>query len=208
VTSSIGPRRVLVVAAYPAQRAGLRALLADDASLDAIVVDRDDIPTEAIEIPTVIVADFSAGEPDDLATLTDTFPATPLVLVGADPSEDGPGLSGAPVAYVASDVDAPALSAAVHAVAAGLIVLDPTIAGATGVHVHTRVSPEGEPLTTREREVLELVAAGLPNKAIARELGISEHTAKFHVGSLLSKLGAGSRTEAVTLATRRGILPI
>jgi two-component system, NarL family, nitrate/nitrite response regulator NarL len=56
--------------------------------------------------------------------------------------------------------------------------------------------------------VLALVAEGYPNKAIARELGISEHTAKFHVGSLLGKLGAGSRTEAVTLATRRGILPI
>ncbi len=208
MTSRVGPRRVLVVAAYPALRAGLRALLADDASLDAIAVDREDLATESAEIPAVIVADFSAGEPDDLATLTDAFPATPLVLVGADPSEDGPGLAGAPVAYVASDVDAAALSAAVHAVASGLIVLDPTIAGATGVHVHTRVSPEGEPLTTREREVLELVAAGLPNKAIARELGISEHTAKFHVGSLLSKLGAGSRTEAVTLATRRGILPI
>jgi DNA-binding CsgD family transcriptional regulator len=52
------------------------------------------------------------------------------------------------------------------------------------------------------------VAEGLPNKAIARELGISEHTAKFHVGSLLAKLGAASRTEAVTLATRCGILPV
>jgi DNA-binding NarL/FixJ family response regulator len=208
VTSSVGPRRVLVVAAYPALRAGLRALLADDPSLDAIAVDRADFTTEAAEIPTAIVVDFSAGEPDDLVVLTEAFPATPLVLVGADPSEEGPGLVGVPVAYVASDVDGPALSAAVHAVATGLIVLDPTIAGATGVHVHTRVSPAGEPLTAREREVLELVAAGLPNKAIARELGISEHTAKFHVGSLLGKLGAGSRTEAVTLATRRGILPI
>jgi two-component system, NarL family, nitrate/nitrite response regulator NarL len=92
--------------------------------------------------------------------------------------------------------------------AAGLIVLDPTVAGATGIHAHARTSPAGESLTAREREVLELVAAGLPNKAIARELGISEHTAKFHVGSLLGKLGAGSRTEAVTLATRRGLLPI
>jgi DNA-binding NarL/FixJ family response regulator len=53
-----------------------------------------------------------------------------------------------------------------------------------------------------------LVAAGLPNKTIARELGISEHTAKFHVGSLLAKLGAASRTEAVTIATRRGLLAV
>lgn len=208
MTSSAGPRRVLVVAAYPALRAGLRTLLADDPGLDPVAIDRAEVAAESTEVPTAIVADYSAGEPDDLVALIEAFPATPLVLVGADPSDEGPGLAGTPVAYLASDVDAPALAAAVRAVTAGLIVLDPTVAGATGVHVHTRVSPEGEPLTTREREVLELVAAGLPNKAIARELGISEHTAKFHVGSLLGKLGAGSRTEAVTIATRRGILPI
>ena len=56
--------------------------------------------------------------------------------------------------------------------------------------------------------MLELIADGLPNKAIARELGISEHTAKFHVGSVLGKLGASSRAEAVTLATRRGLLTV
>nr|MBA3451449.1 response regulator transcription factor [Chloroflexia bacterium] len=130
------------------------------------------------------------------------------VLIGADPTTDGPGLSAAPVAYLPSHVDARALAAAVHAAIAGLIVLDPTVAGATGVHAHARASNDGESLTGRERQVLLLVAEGLPNKAIARELGISEHTAKFHVGSLLGKLGAGSRTEAVTLATRRGILPV
>jgi two-component system, NarL family, nitrate/nitrite response regulator NarL len=189
-------------------RAGLRSLLADDPSLDAVTVNRVDMATEAIEVPAAIVVDYSGGEPADLAAMTEAFPATPLVLIGADPSEEGPGLAGAPVAYIASDVDGPALSAAVRAVAAGLIVLDPAVAGASGVHVHARNAAEGETLTAREREVLELVAAGLPNKAIARELGISEHTAKFHVGSLLGKLGAGSRTEAVTLATRRGILPV
>ena len=73
------------------------------------------------------------------------------------------------------------------------------MAGATGVHTHARTSENAEALTARESEVLLLVAEGLPNKAIARELGISEHTAKFHVGSLLGKLGAASRTEAVTL---------
>ena len=87
-------------------------------------------------------------------------------------------------------------------------MLDPSVAGATGLHTHARASDNAETLTSREREVLLLVAEGLPNKAIARELGISEHTAKFHVGSLHGKLGAASRTEAVTLATRRGILPV
>jgi len=63
-------------------------------------------------------------------------------------------------------------------------------------------------LTPRERQVLELVARGYPNKSIAYELRISEHTAKFHVGSLLAKLEAASRAEVVTNATRRGLLTV
>ena len=69
-------------------------------------------------------------------------------------------------------------------------------------------SEEDEPLTEREQEVLGLVALGLPNKTIAARLHISEHTVKFHVGSILAKLDAGSRTEAVTRAARRGLLTL
>jgi DNA-binding NarL/FixJ family response regulator len=65
-----------------------------------------------------------------------------------------------------------------------------------------------EPLTQREQEVLELLALGLANKGIARRLGISEHTVKFHVGSILAKLEVGSRTEAVSVAARRGLLAL
>ena len=208
MSESEARRIVLIVAPYPALRAGLATLLASDGSLDPAPFAGAELGDAAASAPVAIVADFTAGEPEDLGAVAGTYPESPLVLVGADPASDGPGLSTAPVAYVASDIDAPALIAAVHAAAAGLIVLDPTVAGATGIHAHVRASADSESLTAREREVLELVAAGLPNKAIARELGISEHTAKFHVGSLLSKLGAASRTEAVTLATRRGLLPI
>jgi DNA-binding NarL/FixJ family response regulator len=63
-----------------------------------------------------------------------------------------------------------------------------------------------EPLTPRELEVLQLLAEGLANKMIAARLHISEHTAKFHVASIMMKLGAASRTEAVTQAARRGLL--
>jgi two-component system, NarL family, nitrate/nitrite response regulator NarL len=199
--------RVLVVAASPALRAGLVTLLASDRLLDPMVAEMVELG-DAGSAPSAIVVDYSAGEPEEILTLAEAFPGSPLVMIGADPASDGPGLSGAPVAYLPSDVDAAALAAAVHAAAVGLIVLDPTVAGATGIHAHARTSDNAETLTTREREVLLLVAEGLPNKAIARELGISEHTAKFHVGSLLGKLGAASRTEAVTLATRRGILPV
>jgi DNA-binding CsgD family transcriptional regulator len=63
-----------------------------------------------------------------------------------------------------------------------------------------------EPLTPREREVLRLLASGLGNKEIAAKLKISEHTAKFHVASILGKLGAASRAEAVSIGMRNGLI--
>ena len=63
-------------------------------------------------------------------------------------------------------------------------------------------------LTPREQDVLLLLAEGLPNKGVASRLGVSEHTVKFHVNSIMGKLNAQSRTEAVTLATRLGLLPL
>jgi DNA-binding CsgD family transcriptional regulator len=69
------------------------------------------------------------------------------------------------------------------------------------------VSADGDvPLTPRELEVLTLLAEGLSNKAIARRLGISVHTAKFHVGALIDKLDAVGRTDAVAQAARRGVI--
>ena len=212
------PLRVLVVASYPAVRAGLGALLAQDGGIVPVLPPvsgpgpADRRAYEDLDLAAV-VADLS-GMPETAADdLADAYPSVPLVLLGADPATDGPGLGADPVAYLAPDADGPSLAAAVRSVAAGLTVLDPAFIGAAGIHAHSRAqavaaTAAGEPLTGRERQVLELVAAGLPNKAIARELGISEHTAKFHVGSLLTKLGAASRTEAVTLATRRGLLAV
>jgi DNA-binding CsgD family transcriptional regulator len=63
-----------------------------------------------------------------------------------------------------------------------------------------------EPLTAREREVLELVSEGLPNKAIASRLGVSDHTVKFHLSSIFGKLGVSTRTEAVRRAVRAGLI--
>jgi DNA-binding NarL/FixJ family response regulator len=65
-----------------------------------------------------------------------------------------------------------------------------------------------EEITSRETDVLRMLAEGLVNKDIAARLGISEHTVKFHISSILDKLGASTRTEAVTLGIRRGIIPI
>ncbi len=65
-----------------------------------------------------------------------------------------------------------------------------------------------EPLTPREKQVLRMMAEGLGNKEIAGQLGISDHTAKFHVASILAKLSAATRTEAVTIGIKRGLVPI
>ena len=75
------------------------------------------------------------------------------------------------------------------------------------VHADASPAPDADtPLTARELEVLALMAEGASNKAIARRLGISVHTAKFHVGSLLDKLDATGRTDAVAQAVRQGVI--
>jgi DNA-binding NarL/FixJ family response regulator len=92
-----------------------------------------------------------------------------------------------------------------------LVALDPELAtGALGSQATGPLpgASEGDELTAREREVLTLVAIGLTNKAIAQRLSISDHTVKFHVASLLAKLDAESRTEAVHVATRRGLMTL
>lgn len=103
--------------------------------------------------------------------------------------------------------------AAISAVAGGLITLDRRLAGdllaapdRAQQPIPERLADAEESLTARELEVLQLLAEGLPNKLIAAQLHISEHTAKFHVSAIMLKLGAASRTEAVTLAARRGLL--
>ena len=104
------------------------------------------------------------------------------------------------------------IAAALGAVASGLITLDRHLAtlllqpSLSLVPAPERLAGPEEPLTARELEVLQLLAQGLPNKIIAARLHITEHTAKFHVSSILMKLGAASRTEAVTTAARRGLL--
>lgn len=101
--------------------------------------------------------------------------------------------------------------AAIDAVAAGLVALHPeALEPLRGrAPIPTRAEPDpARPLTAREIEVLGMLAEGLGNKIIAARLGISTHTAKFHVAAIMAKLGAGSRTEAVTMGMRRGLVVI
>src|SRR5215475_9221940 len=98
------------------------------------------------------------------------------------------------------------LAAAIRAVHAGLLALHPDALAPSRVG-GTAVEP-GTPLTTREREIVELMAEGASNRVIASRLAISRHTVKFHVASILVKLGARSRAEAVAVALRRGLLAV
>ncbi|MCC6704763.1 MAG: response regulator transcription factor [Thermomicrobiales bacterium] len=198
-----GRLRVLIVAGYPALRAGLTALLAYEADIEPI--------TESVvetEPPDLIVADAGTLTDNALDDLADRFPDAPLILIGGELDQFEPSFLAFPGGYLPGDIDGAGLAAAVRAVAQGLTVIAPGLLSSINAS-----TPELDPhdaglLTPREREVLALIAEGLPNKGIARELGISEHTAKFHVGSVLGKLGASSRAEAVTLATRRGLLTV
>ena len=98
------------------------------------------------------------------------------------------------------------LAGAARAVHAGLLAAHPD---ALAQPAKTAIAPApGLALTTREREILELIAEGANNRLIAARLKISRHTVKFHVASVLAKLGARSRTEAVTLALRAGLLAV
>jgi len=103
------------------------------------------------------------------------------------------------------------LQAALVAVANGLVTLPLALAeqllGQRGP-VAVPSLERADPLTAREREVLQLVSQGLSNKLIARELQVSEHTVKFHVSSIFAKLGAASRTEAISRGARQGLITL
>jgi DNA-binding NarL/FixJ family response regulator len=135
-------------------------------------------------------------------------PDIPIVYL-AEPSET-PAFTQQTKAWLPAQVSSAELIAAVEAAAINLSVL--TVAQAWRYLPSTDPDGRGnsisERLTQRELQVLRMLAAGLGNKEIAAQLSISDHTAKFHVAQILAKLGAGSRTEAVMTAIRRGLIPI
>ena len=146
-------------------------------------------PTELMRV--VIVG--SAGERERLRSQLD--PSTKVV-----------GEFGTLSAARAASVDADAIVIAAHRRDAA--ERDPPEGDPKRVALHGVGVSYVEPLTAREQQVLELLAEGLPNKAIAARLGISDQTVKFHVASISAKLGATNRTEAVRLALRRGLLTL
>jgi two-component system, NarL family, response regulator YdfI len=208
--------RVFIVAASPLARAGLENILAARdvqvvGSAAAIEILADQLSDSA---PDVVLID-SSGEPFEptmgsiLASGLASDVAVAILADGITPVASADALRAGIRAALPGDISPEQLVAALLAVASGLLILHPSQAneGLAAGSAPTRALDElAESLTSRELEVLQMLAAGLSNKEIAARLNISEHTAKFHVASILGKLGAGSRTEAVALGIRRGLV--
>ncbi|MSQ12482.1 MAG: response regulator transcription factor [Dehalococcoidia bacterium] len=205
--------RVVLVSPLSGVRGGLRARL--EGERDCLVVgeaDRLDLRAEPPGGPLVDAVVVDGLRPEELGAGRERRPA--LVILGPLPSDARlPAmLSGRAWAYLPRDVSGSELLAAVRAVCAGLVVIDPRVGARLLV---TPASSDGAPggiggeeLTARERQVLQLVALGFANKEIAAQLAISDHTVKFHVAAILGKLGAASRTEAIHLSVRSGLVAL
>ena len=207
--------RVFIVAPTPMMQAGLHALLSDPAiHIVGSSSLNDTFLTSPPQADVFVVADelqleevvrtVAGSQTTSLVALVDNEERAISVL-RVQPLQ-GWGL-------VPVDTSARQLQAVVIAVSQGLVALPTRAANHLGEHVPlvaetVTLVPGDDALTPREREVLELVGQGLPNKLIARRLQISEHTVKFHLSSISTKLGASSRTDAVRRGLRQGLIPL
>lgn len=210
--------RVLVIASNPLARAGLSALLADQPGLNIVgQAEHDVLDTLDIYRPDVTLWDMG-WEPltylDRLRDLRDARqPIVALLANVTNAIESTAALLSAGVrGLLLQNSNGDVLAAALSAVTRGMTVIASAIADSALVDTlrlsagNDRAAPDA--LTPRELEVINLIAEGLPNKIIANQLNISEHTVKFHVNAILTKLGAQSRTEAVVRATRLGYITL
>lgn len=185
--------RVLLKLSSPALRAGLQALLASDKTIKVV----NDSLDEENEVDVIITSTSFAS----LSGLEPALPSSAGVLLLSDDQADVREMKRSSRVWgiLPTDSSAEELTAAIHALSQGLIV------GAPQLLFESEIEPvERGPLTERELEVLGLLAQGLANKQIAVELGISEHTVKFHVSSIYTKLDVTNRTEAVRAGLRGG----
>lgn len=205
--------RLLIVDDHPIVRAGLVALfeLEDDIEVIAEASSPEEAVTLAERVnPDVVLMDLQFGAHSTLTGADATrriraLDAAPYVLVLTNYDSDADilgaveaGASG----YLLKDAPPHELAAAVRAAAAGESALAPAIAS----RLLKRMRAPQASLSSREIQVLELVAAGRPNSAIATELFVSDTTVKSHLAHIFTKLGVSSRTAAVSVARERGIL--
>jgi two-component system nitrate/nitrite response regulator NarL len=191
------PIKVALLSDDPLLRAGLSSLLAQLGSIDIVESDRAEV--------ALWDAGVDAGKTLSRLSELRSLPM-PVVAVVGDAAHVAPALAAGARGVVLRDLVGPGIHAALAAVRSGLTVMDTQLASSLVPSQPPR-EPKGRgELTERERQVVQLLAEGLSNKLIADRLGISDHTAKFHVNGVMMKLGASTRTEAVVEAMRRGLI--
>jgi DNA-binding NarL/FixJ family response regulator len=189
--------RVFIATASPIARAGLEALLRAQPGIALVAAASD---------ADVVLTETAPGDDDGAWAGAAVIAFTD----DARPDWTREALRSGVRAVLARQASEAQILAAVSAAAAGLVVLEPQMIEPlleAPAPLHRDLpGPDTEPLTPREIEVLRMLAEGDANKVIAWKLGISEHTVKFHVSSIMSKLGAASRTEAVATGIRQGLV--
>ena len=207
--------RVFIVAAPLRSRRELTALLDDATDVEVVgtASSFEGAEDDWEELDVLLIRDSGESTDELFDSLEDNGVAreTPVLLLleQATPNKTNRAIQLGIRGILSTEIAPAQLISAVTAVAKGLLVLQPGELALASASTKTRNGQAAElfePLTPREKEVLQMLASGLGNKQIAAHLKISEHTAKFHVASILSKLGASSRTEAVSMGLRRGLI--
>jgi DNA-binding NarL/FixJ family response regulator len=195
------PIKVALLTDDPLLRTGVSSLLAQLGSIEVVDRDRAEVALWDAGVDT----GKALARLAELRTLS-----VPVVAVVGDPSHVAPALAAGARGVVLRDQVGPGIHAALAAVRSGLTVMDTALASSLVPAAPSRpdgAAPKGRgDLTEREKQVVQLLSEGLSNKLIADRLGISDHTAKFHVNGVMMKLGASTRTEAVVEAMRRGLV--
>ncbi len=209
--------RILIADDHPIVRDGLAAVLNTQPDFD--VVGEADTGCAAVERttllrPDVVLLDLEMPDMDGVETLQrlrEILPDVRVIIFTAFDTDERivQAVHAGAQGYLLKGVPRETVFNAIRVVHAGGALLQPVIASKLLRRIkrdQDSVSSKADALTDREQGVLRLLARGLTNKEIAVELVITERTVKFHVSSILSKLNAGNRTEAVTLATQQGLV--
>ncbi len=205
--------RLLIVDDHPVVRDGLRGMFSGDPGFEVIGEAEDG--TQAVALaehlrPDVVLMDLHMPGMDGVNAIRELVklvsPPRILVLTTYDQDSDVlPAIEAGATGYLLKDTPRGELMQGVRAVAEGKTVLSPSVAGTLVNQVR---SPQRDPLSQREIEILRLVAAGTTNREIARRLFISEATVKTHLLHIYEKLGVADRAAAVSTAYQRGLLNI
>jgi two-component system, NarL family, response regulator LiaR len=208
--------RVLIADDHAVVRQGLRAFLdlQDDVEVVGEAADGAAAVAESERLePDVALMDLVMprfGGDEAIRRIAEVSPATRVVVLTSFADDDKlfPALRAGAAGYLLKDVEPRQLMDAIRAADMGETILHPTVAARLVEEVATRPDPAPRtPLTERELEVLALIARGMSNKLIARELGVAERTVKTHVSNILGKLGLSDRTQAALYAVREGLVP-